>query len=107
LTDCLRHQFKEDFCVKCGITYGEYLKQRRAKGYSDPIFPRLRRVNRDIELVTDLVLRNDVHDAPAKTERQGKWYECVIPIDKDHVAYLTIPEDSFRAMQEIWLEAMA
>jgi hypothetical protein len=87
------------------LTYGEYLKQRREAGYSNPIFPRLRRVDRNIELVTELAQINKIDDATVKTERVGKWYEVVIHIDDDHVAYLTIDNDCFEVIQAVWLEA--
>lgn len=105
MRECLRHTFQSDFCTRCGITYGEYLKQRREAGYSNPIFPRLRRVDRNIELVTELAQINTVGDAPVKTERMGKWNEVVIGISDDHVAYLTLNDDCFKVIQAVWLEA--
>ena len=65
----------------------------------------LRRVNKDIELITELILRNDAKDAPQKTEYNGKWYQSIIPVGKDHVAYLTFDDDAFQTMRKVWEEA--
>jgi len=57
-------------------------------------FPlREKRLDKSVEMVTELSLLHQLNPAPVKTERMGKWYEVVIPIGKDHVAYLTMPED--------------
>lgn len=40
----------------------------------------------------------ELKDAPAKTERFGTHYELTIGIGKDHVAYLTLDEESLVAL---------
>lgn len=40
-------------------------------------------------------------EAPAKTERFGNHYEYIIPIGKDHVAYLTIDEDALMELKKL------
>jgi len=105
---CLRHKWTDGWvCEKCGLKYADYVELRKEKGRSGTPFPRLRRVNRDIELVTELILRNDTKDAPIRTVRHGKWHECIIPIGKDHVAYLTLPDGAFREIREVWEGAQA
>jgi len=60
------------------------------------------KLNKDIKLITELILRNNAHDAPIKTERIGKWYECIIPIGDNYVAYLTLTDDAFQELCKIW-----
>jgi hypothetical protein len=55
---------------------------------------RKRHVDRRIELITWLIQNCPIGPAPKKTERHGKWYEIIIPIGKDHVAYLSMSEDA-------------
>ena len=108
MKECLRHQWTDGWiCEKCGLAYADYAEQRKAKGFTGTPFPRQRRVNKDIELLTELILRNDAHDAPTKTERHGKWHECIIPIGNDDVAYLTLTDDAFQVMRKIWEEAVS
>ena len=59
-------------------------------------------MDRDIELISELALRNDINNAPNKTERIGEWHQSTIPIGKDHVAYLTFDDDAFQEMRNIW-----
>ena len=66
-------------------------------------FPlREKRLDKSVEMVTELSLLHQLNPAPAKTERMGKWYEVVIPIGKDHVAYLTMPEDTLGEIKMMW-----
>ncbi len=106
MNKCLRHKWDDGWvCEKCGLTKAEYIKKRKEKGLSNAPFPRLRRVNRDIELITELILRNDAVVAQKKTIYNGKWYQSTIPVGKDHVAYLTFDDDAFQTMRKIWEEA--
>jgi hypothetical protein len=103
---CSRHKWDDGWVSeKCELMRAEYMAKRKERGLSDTPFPRLRRVNKDIELITELILRNDAKDAPQKTEYNGKWYQSIIPVGKDHVAYLTFDVDAFQAMRKIWEEA--
>jgi hypothetical protein len=61
-----------------------------------------KRLPEEVEIVTKLALMFELHDAPVKTERHGKWYEVVIPIGKDHCAYLTMPEDTLEQIKFMW-----
>jgi len=53
------------------------------------------------KLLTKLIMVNGIGDAAAKTERIGQWYECVIGIGKDHVAYITLDDEAFKALYDL------
>jgi len=57
-------------------------------------------MKRNIELLVELFLLNDMHDAPNKTERCGKWYQSTIPIGDNHTAYLTIDDAAFEELKK-------
>lgn len=50
----------------------------------------------DAELVRLLIVRNNPGIASRRTERFGKWHECVIPLDDDHVAELYYDDEARR-----------
>lgn len=52
------------------------------------------RLPRSITIPRDTVLCT----APTKTERHGRWYQYVIQIGDNHVAYLTLDDDAIRAL---------
>jgi hypothetical protein len=55
-------------------------------------------MDESIEMVVKLSLLHQLNPAPQKTERVGKWHEAVIPIGKDHVAYLTMSDETLEAI---------
>jgi hypothetical protein len=49
----------------------------------------------DIELLAELIKRNNIHEAPSSTIRYGKHYESLIAIGDNHTAFLTIIDDAY------------
>ena len=58
-------------------------------------------INKDTEVITDLVKRHGMAQAPAKMELQGEWFEVLIPIGKNHVAYLYLPDDTIEEIRRM------
>jgi hypothetical protein len=59
-------------------------------------------LDKEVEIITDLIQRHGIYTAPAKTGRCGDWFQVVILIGKDHAAYLTLPEDSVDEIRRTW-----
>lgn len=47
-----------------------------------------------------LVSINGFAAAPVKTSRVGDWVECVIGIDNDNCAHLTMTREAFEVLKE-------
>lgn len=52
-------------------------------------------------LLACLIAQNDIHEAPENTARYGGWSEVLIGIGKDHVAYITLPNDALEELVKI------
>jgi hypothetical protein len=48
-----------------------------------------------LDAILFLVTKTKKHNAPWKTQRHGEWFEFVLPVDDDNVAYLTMPKESY------------
>jgi hypothetical protein len=55
----------------------------------------------DEELLLELINRNVLGDAPSKTERFVKYFEVVVGVGNNNVAYITLPEDSYQKLCDI------
>ena len=53
---------------------------------------------KDIALLRELIQRNGVATAAAKTKRHGKHWEIVIGIGKDETAFITLTDDALEAL---------
>ena len=58
-------------------------------------------VDIDVGIITDLINRHGMRPAPAKTELHGDWFQVVVPISIDHVAYLTLPDEAVDEIKKI------
>lgn len=54
-----------------------------------------------IESVTKLILEFDVASAPKKIQLVDQWYQCIIPIGKNHTAKLLIDDDALEELKRI------
>ena len=52
----------------------------------------------DLELLRKLIRSKNGDNAPAQSMYVGKWYEFVIDIHSEHVAYIRIDDDSHKAL---------
>jgi len=74
---------------------GKWLHNRNP---ADLIKPR---VNKNIEIVADLIKRHKMLQAPVKSEYYGTWYEITIPIGKDHTATLLLSDDAMNEIKRV------
>lgn len=54
----------------------------------------------NITALKRLLLVNGYDEAPKETRRHGHWVECIISVDNDNIAYLTMPQEAFEVVQE-------
>ena len=57
-----------------------------------------------IKRLKDLIINEDMQEAPSKTERYTKHYEWTIAIGKDEVATITMSEEAFEELKKLTLE---
>ena len=55
----------------------------------------------DTVLLGVLLGRNEITQAPVKTQREGVWYQVIIGIGDDEVAYLTLTDDALEVLKTI------
>lgn len=84
--DGKNHYWKDGWiCEKCGIKKADVEDQKRI-----------------IRILTELLLRTNIKESTKKSSTyHGKWYEAIIPIGSDHVAYVMLPDDSLSALKKI------
>lgn len=56
---------------------------------------------RKVKLLREIINSSNVNLAAQKTERYGEWKEVIIGIGKDHVAYITMPVESYEELMKI------
>ena len=49
----------------------------------------------------DIIKRKETFPAPTETKRHGAWYEFIVSIDDDNVAYITMPRESYDRLMKI------
>lgn len=52
------------------------------------------------DAMIELITTHKVMEAPVETRRAGGWVECVIGIDDNNVAYLTMPVESYDILRK-------
>jgi len=58
----------------------------------------------DEELLMALMKRNELHVAPARTERFGLHYASIVGIGNDHTAFITVYCEDLAKLKEITKE---
>lgn len=54
-----------------------------------------------LQKLRDLFLSELVHNTPQKREYGVGWIEVTVGIGKDHVAYITMPEDALMELCDL------